>query len=363
MKEYKSKVKTDEFTNYASKAFDYEFDGNSEFIGYDKPHLPEDFSIGVIHGASGSGKSTLLSEYGEEREHIWDIEKAVVSHFKTPEEATEKLTAVGLNSIPTWMKPFSVLSTGEKFRANLARSLENGAVIDEFTSVVNRSVAKSASVAVARYVKKNKLKNIVIATCHNDILEWLCPEWDFNTDSGELSVRGYLQRPPIRLEIFRANHKLWDAFKNYHYLSADLNKCCTCFRCVWDGVTVGFSASIPLPSKIPPLYAGDVRKKYRESRTVILPDYQGLGIGVRFSDAVADIWLENGYRFFSKTAHIRMGQYREHSKLWRATSTNLKSREKSQKRSKSEVWHHMALDTKRLCYSHEYIGEAKKDTQ
>jgi len=120
---------------------------------------------------------------------------------------------------------------------------------------------------------------------------------------------------------------------------------------------VAFSASIPLPSKIPPLYPGDTRNKYRESRTVVMPDFQGLGIGTRFSDAVAQHWLDSGYRFFSKTAHIRMGEYRQKSLLWRPTSTNLKSRAKSQKCSRKEAWHHMMLDTKRLCYSHEYIGK------
>lgn len=352
-----SYVSPDIFTEYVSKAFDFEFDGTSEFIPHEQPIIPRDFSIGLIVGSSGSGKSTLLRTFGEPAVIDWDNSKAIVSHFETPELGVEKLSACGLNSIPSMVKPYCVLSTGEKFRADLARSLKSDSTIDEFTSVVNRSVAKSASVAIRKFVEKNNLHNIVIASCHDDIKEWLQPDWIYNTDTKDLSVGRCLQRPSIRLDIYECDWKKWEMFKNHHYLSQALNKCCTCFIGVFDGVEIAFNASIPLPSLIPPLYKGDSRKKYRESRTVVLPDYQGMGIGTRFSDAIGEIWLERGYRYFSKTAHIRMGEYRQKSDKWRPTQTNLKSREKAQKCSKKEAWHHMMLDTKRMCYSHEYVGE------
>jgi ABC-type ATPase with predicted acetyltransferase domain len=53
-----------------------------------------------------------------------------------------------LNSVPSWYKPYQVLSNGEKFRADLARKLKSNTVIDEFTSVVDRTVAKAASVSL-----------------------------------------------------------------------------------------------------------------------------------------------------------------------------------------------------------------------
>ena len=48
---------------------------------------------------------------------------------------------VGLGDVPTWLRPYRVLSTGQQFRANLARVLCEAparVVIDEFTSVVDR---------------------------------------------------------------------------------------------------------------------------------------------------------------------------------------------------------------------------------
>jgi len=355
-----SKVKTDKYTKYASRVFDFDFDGVSKFICHKKPNIKNDFNIGLIVGSSGSGKSTLLKEFGKECSPLWDYDKAIVSHYETPEEAVKLLSSVGLNSVPSWMKPYSVLSTGEKFRADLSRKIKDNGVIDEFTSVVNRSVAKSASLAISKMIRRENIKNVVFCSCHDDIIDWLDPDWTFNTDTGEYLPRGSLrQRPIIRIEIYGSSWKKWEMFKKHHYLSAEINNACRCFVGVFDGEEVVFNGSISLPSKIPPLYEGDTRNKFRESRTVVLPDYQGIGIGTRFSDSIGEIFLDNGYRYFSKTAHIRMGEYRQKSDLWRATSTNLKSREKSQKQSKKDLWHRMVLDTKRICYSHEYIGSRK----
>jgi len=182
-----SKVENDEFIQLASKAFDCEFNGTSEFYPWEMPEkLPKEFGIGVIVGSSGSGKSKLLSEFGEETFPIWEPNRAIVSQFENPDDAINRLTAVGLNTVPSWYKPYHVLSNGEQFRADLARKIRSGAVIDEFTSVVDRNVAKAASVALSRYVKKNDVKNVVLATCHHDIIDWLEPDWVINTDTGEL---------------------------------------------------------------------------------------------------------------------------------------------------------------------------------
>jgi ABC-type ATPase with predicted acetyltransferase domain len=182
-----SSVEKDEYIEASEKAFDCMFDGTSKYYPWNKPkNLPKEFNIGVIVGASGSGKSTLLEEFGEETYPLWDPNKSIISHFEDPDDGINKLSAVGLNTIPNWYKPYHVLSNGEKFRADLARKIRDGAVIDEFTSVVDRNVAKAASVSLSKYIKKNNIKNVVIVTCHEDILDWLEPDWVINTDSGEV---------------------------------------------------------------------------------------------------------------------------------------------------------------------------------
>lgn len=182
-----SKVERDEFITASETAFDCLFDGTSTFYPWELPtNLPKEFKIGVIVGSSGSGKSTLLKHFGIEEQPKWDNNKSILSHFKNPDDGINRLASVGFNSIPSWYKPYNVLSNGEKFRADLARKITSNAVIDEYTSVVDRNVARAASVALSRYVKNNDVTNIVISTCHMDVVEWLEPDWVINTDSGEL---------------------------------------------------------------------------------------------------------------------------------------------------------------------------------
>ncbi len=182
-----SSVERDEFITASETAFDCKFDGVSTFYPWKIPNnLPSKFKLGVIVGSSGSGKSTLLKQFGLEQIPIWESNKSIVSHFDSPDEAINKLGSVGLNSVPSWYKPYSVLSNGEKFRADLARKIKSNVVIDEFTSVVDRAVAKAASVSLSRYIKNNDLENVVLSTCHRDILEWLEPDWVLDTDTGEL---------------------------------------------------------------------------------------------------------------------------------------------------------------------------------
>lgn len=182
-----STVERDDFILASEKAFDCTFDGVSKFFPWQLPtQIPKEFKLGVIVGSSGSGKSTLLKNFGCEESPVWDSKKSILSHFETPDDAIGKLGAVGLNSIPSWYKPYDVLSNGEKFRADLARKLKSNSIIDEFTSVVDRNVAKAASVSLSRYLKNNEISNIVLSTCHRDIVDWLEPDWVIDTDAGEL---------------------------------------------------------------------------------------------------------------------------------------------------------------------------------
>jgi GNAT superfamily N-acetyltransferase len=340
-------IKPDEYTAFVSKSFDYDFDGHSYFQPFEKPIVPSNYNLGVIIGASGTGKSTLLKEFGTEEIVEWNPNKAIISHFDTPEDGVNKLSAIGLNSIPSWCKPYHVLSTGEKFRADVARKLHSNSIIDEFTSVVDRNVAKATSYAVQKYVRKNNIYNVVLASCHEDILEWLEPDWTFNTNSGLLSVGRSLRRPEINIEVYRCKYNLWEMFKNHHYLSNTLNKASRCFVGVWDNQIIAFTACITYPS-------GTVKNSWRESRTVIIPDYQGMGIGTRFSDAIAQIFVDEGKRYFSRTAHPRMGEYRNHSPLWKPTSKNGVIR-KDIKETTNGNFNNWFVDS-RVCYSHEYIG-------
>lgn len=354
----KSKVKVDEITKEISKVFDYEFSGETHFspptisVIDKETTIGDEWSIGLIVGPSGSGKSTLLKEFGVEEQVKWESDKAVCSHFEDATDAQERLCAVGFNTIPAWMRPFHLLSNGEQFRSNLARKLKDNAVIDEFTSVVDRNVAKSCSYAIRRYIDKKGLKNITFATCHYDIVEWLQPDWVYDTSTGSVTTRRSLQRPEISVEVLPCNVKAWELFRHHHYLSGDVNKGSRSFLAVWNDVPVGFTGVLAMPS-------GTLKNAWRGHRTVILPDFQGMGIGVRLSDSVGEIMLSEGKRYFSKTAHPRLGEYRNNSPKWKATSKNMQDRidylEDKRTNAKFSL-EHRAKHANRFCYSHEYIG-------
>ena len=96
-----------------------------------------------------------------------------------------------MSSIPSLCRPYHVLSTGEAFRADMARRLKSNAVIDEFTSVVNRETAFSVSTSISKYIKKTNMRGIVFATCHFDIIDWLEPDWVYNTNLCKFDVNRF----------------------------------------------------------------------------------------------------------------------------------------------------------------------------
>lgn len=201
-----TKVECDRFTDKVSSAFDYDFDGITETTLPDMDCVPR-FAIGLIVGSSGSGKTQLLMRrFAYQRaDTLWDRNKAIVSHFADPDDAVKRLLGCGLASVPTLCKPFHVLSNGEKYRAEIARKLSDGMVLDEFTSEVNRETAKSLSVCLNKYIQKNSMRNIVFSSCHKDIIEWLQPDWVFDCDSGQKFVsedpRQFLKKV-AKIEIY-----------------------------------------------------------------------------------------------------------------------------------------------------------------
>lgn len=351
--EVESRVEVDAFTRHASAAFDYEFKGVTTFQPWTVPSdLPEDFTIGAIVGSSGTGKSLFLRNFGEPSVVEWEPTKAVISHFDTPEDSVARLSSVGFNSIPSWMKPYHVLSMGEAYRADMARRMGDGAVFDEFTSVVDRDTARSCARSLKRVATNNGWKGIVVATCHEDVLPWLQPDWVFNTNTGELSVGRWLRRPSIEITIHRCRPDIWPLFSQHHYLNREISKASHCYVGLWEGKPVAFGSVMSFPHAV-------VKKGWRGHRTVVLPEYQGMGIGPRFSESIADRYLKDGGRFFSRTAHPRFGEYREASPKWKATSHSRKMRTDMEAQTEDERYNAWEHDTERVCWAHEYLGDQK----
>jgi ABC-type ATPase with predicted acetyltransferase domain len=156
--------------------------------------INDNWQIGLIVGKSGTGKTTIAKQLFEDAyltSYNYDAETVLDDMPKdcSVEQITSAFNSVGFSSPPSWLKPYAVLSNGQKMRVDLARAIlekNDLFVFDEFTSVVDRNVAKAASVALSRYIKNNDIENVVLSTCHHDIIDWLEPDWVLNTDTGEL---------------------------------------------------------------------------------------------------------------------------------------------------------------------------------
>ena len=163
------------------------------FVG--EINIPPDWNIGLIYGRSGTGKSTIARElFGIDNERAFEYKgKSVIDDFnktKTVDEISAMLANVGFSSPPSWMKPYKVLSTGEKMRVDIARLLlEDKEIIvyDEYTSVVDRDVAKIGSLAVQKAIRRQKTKFIAVS-CHKDIAKWLMPDWIYDTNTKETII-------------------------------------------------------------------------------------------------------------------------------------------------------------------------------
>lgn len=159
---------------------------NEKFTG--SINLPEKWNIGLICGASGTGKTTIVNELFKDNLIIsFDYDDNSVLDNMPKElgikEIEKMFYAVGFGSVPSWLKPYKVLSNGEKMRVDLARALleKDFIVFDEFTSVVDRQVAKTACIAINKAIK-NTNKKFIAVSCHKDIIEWLQPDWLYDTD-------------------------------------------------------------------------------------------------------------------------------------------------------------------------------------
>jgi GNAT superfamily N-acetyltransferase len=137
-------------------------------------------------------------------------------------------------------------------------------------------------------------------------------------------------------------------FKDHHYLSDSINKAARNYVCIWNDQVIGFLSTMTMPN-------GSIKNAWRGHRVVILPDFQGMGIGVRFVEGVAQIHLEEDHRFFSRTSHYRMGDYMDNSPKWKPTSKNKKLR-KDINETNNKKFNNHEYDNKRICYSYEYIG-------
>jgi GNAT superfamily N-acetyltransferase len=242
----------------------------------------------------------------------------------------------------------------------MALSIHQGInTIDEFTSVVDRNTAKSLSWALRKYYNKTKTpEQVFIASCHHDVEEWLLPDYIYDTDLQRFRQKESLCRPKIELRIESTGYETWNYFKKHHYLTTEMSKATHSYVATWNGIMVGFMSLMFRTGTV--IYWGGCR-------LVVLPEFQGLGIGKAISEAIGEEYLKKGHKYYTKTAHRALGEYRNSSPLWRGTSQNMTARTdyikvdgsvvNSDSKTHKEKESTKIRDAHRVCYCHEFIGD------
>jgi len=288
-----------------------------------------EWKIGLIAGPSGSGKTSIGSRLFDKPIYDlyanWDNNKPIVDCIAPDGDfnaVTGALSAVGLGDVPAWLRPFSVLSNGEKFRAGLARLVceqPAQAVIDEFTSVIDRQIAKIGAQAFGKAWRRGN-GQVVLLSCHYDIIEWLQPDWVYDTAEARFYTRDCLrQRPKIELQIYKVKGSVFRHFKPHYYLDLPFPVAAEYFVGIVDNEPVCHIAVCPLFTA----------KAYRSTRLVVMPEWQGTGIGTRFLDAIGQYHLDGRGRsghqlqMFFHTSHPQLCAALRRSKKWIQTNARL----------------------------------------
>jgi ABC-type lipoprotein export system ATPase subunit len=269
----------------------------------DNIKIPGDWNIGMIYGASGSGKTTLAKKiFGDAIFNVsLDEETPVINQLPADlnyESCAQILNGIGLSSVPCWVRPLKTLSNGQRARAEAAIMMTRNndiVVIDEFTSVVDRTVAKAMSHCVQKFARRQK-KQIILLTCHHDIIEWIRPDWliDCNRQEFQLPASAdffFQPREQLTFNIKQVDRTTWRYFSKYHYLSDKLpgGKIYN-FGIFYGADQIGFlnwANYTPIRQHMIPIY--------HANRLVIHPDYQGIGIG--------QLLMNESARFLIDTYH------------------------------------------------------------
>lgn len=271
----------------------------------DDINIPNDWNIGIIYGNSGSGKTTLAKKmFGEDCFNtIMDNDGPIINQLPkefTYDECATILNGIGLNSVPCWVRPVKTLSNGQKARAEavllMTQKDKEIIIIDEWTSVVDRTVAKAMSYCLQKFAKKQN-KKIILLSCHYDIIEWIKPDWmiDCNKQKFILPLSEdffFTKRDQLNFTIREVDRSTWKYFSKYHYLSDRLpgGKIYT-FGIFHGQNQIGFQCF----ANYTPDKKG-YKSIFHSNRTVIHPDYSGLGIGIKLINLTSE-YLKNKYDY------------------------------------------------------------------
>ncbi|WP_240420344.1 hypothetical protein [Paenibacillus periandrae] len=264
--------------------------------------------INVIYGPSGAGKSSIINQIKQiiggrfidvvEKQNDYLIEMV----GEDAKEAIRILTHSGLGEGNLFLRTYSQLSEGQKFRMQLALELdknsEENLFIDEFASKLDPSTAK----AVARtFSKQMRKKNQCLFVCCNnpDVAKAFGADVEIAVgydNQVEIQYPNKLQANIFNtpeIELLVSTPDKYEQFRKYHYLHIDgrMDNAKTVLA-ISEDIPVGIIIMIPpLSSRreiLHPYFKLINSKMISMHRIVVHPEFRGTGIAKKLAVEAPD---------------------------------------------------------------------------
>ena len=260
-----------------------------------------------VTGDSGSGKSVLLraikadlnSEAADLSEIQVDENKPLIETVgETVEEGLELLSEVGLNDAFLFLRTYTQLSEGQKYRYRIAKLIESGkqwGIMDEFAACLDRETAKIIAFNLQKIARKQG-KAVIVATTHNDLFDDLKPNVYVHKRFGkEIETRYYSNSTAqecsliSEMKIEDGNRDSWLELSGFHYRGHNLSVPRKIFRLVRGQELIGVIVySYPPPScygrrlVLPRMSMQEINAQLSTvNRVVIHPKYRSIGLGAK----------------------------------------------------------------------------------
>ena len=306
---YKCKTDITSRTLAVSEAFGLGTDEFQNHVIYDNVELkigPTD--IVYITGDSGSGKSVLLKALEKDLGlKAINIANTTVDHDKplidtvgeTFEKGLELLSRVGLNDAFLFVRRYSQLSDGQKYRYCIAKIIESNAqywVADEFCATLDRDTAKIVAFNVQKLARQEG-KAVLVATTHTILFEDLQPSVHVHKGFGrEVEVKYFPNEANKTCSLVKEMHveegsrQDYKKLARFHYRNTRIPIPIKIFALKHGDKTVGvivysFSPIICFGRKQAlgkTMHVQELNRNFANiSRVVLHPKYRTIGLGAR----------------------------------------------------------------------------------
>ena len=314
---FKTKSEITDRTILVSEAFGLGIDDEKEFCIYDnfKFQLRSN-DIVYVTGSSGSGKSWILrntfskfkNSVSIDEIKIDDNEILIEGVGQDLNDALKKLNLAGLGDAFLYLRKYSQLSDGQKYRYKIAKFIDLNAdiwIIDEACAKLDRTTAKIVSYNLQKIARRLN-KCVICATTHEDLHNALKPsliikkgfESDVSVERKELS--DYSKKideiyDTVKVDIGTKTD--YEKLKRFHYRQANLGAVKNIYKMTLNNEIIGVIViTYPhLALKGRNIYT---KKKYSKmtkenckminekfeciARIILHPQYRGLGLAYHF---------------------------------------------------------------------------------